>query len=95
MPRTATLEVHHLNLASLAANSHSFIFLKPFEITTDFTASFTIAADGGLIASDFLAEGDGMIGPPLSHSDEVHVEGARIHGLYDGPNVTSCSIKSA
>ena len=86
VPRSGRLEVHHLNLSSLAENSHSFAFLKPFEIDTDFSASFTLAADGSLIASDFMAEGDGMIGPPLSHSDEVRVDSARIHGRYDGPN---------
>jgi hypothetical protein len=83
-PLSGRLEVRHLNLTSLSRNSRSFAFLKPFDVVTNFSANFTLAPDGAIVKSEFLALGDGKIGPPLSHTDEVRVEGARIHGTYDG-----------
>lgn len=84
VPIGGKLEVHDLNLSALAANSHSFGFLKPFAISSDFTSTFSLGPDGHLLASEFNVEGNGMIGPPLWHTGDLHVDGARIHGRYDG-----------
>ena len=83
VPIAGNMSVKHLRLSALAQNSHSFGFLKPFEIDSDFSANFNLGPDGHLLASEFTVAGDGMIGPPLWHSNDLRIDGARIHGRYD------------
>lgn len=83
VPISGSMQVQNLRLSALAQNSRSFAFLKPLDIVSDFSATYSLGPDGHLLASDFTASGEGMIGPPLWHTNDLRIDGARIHGRYD------------
>jgi hypothetical protein len=60
-PDHGTVEVKGLSLPALAENSTSFVALKPYRLTSDVEANFSLDAQGDLIASDFQVAGNGAV----------------------------------
>ncbi|HYK80463.1 MAG TPA: AsmA-like C-terminal domain-containing protein [Micropepsaceae bacterium] len=84
-PDHGTLEIKGLSLPALAQNSTSFVALKPYRLTSDVEASFSLDEHGGLIASAFQITGTGSIETPLFKQPLLLKKFAATGG-YDAPH---------
>jgi hypothetical protein len=83
MPERGTLDVRGLSLPALAANSFSFAGLKPYQLSTDISASFAFAENGDLSSLAFHANGTGNINTGVLKTP-VSVDTISVDGRYDG-----------
>lgn len=75
------IAVTGLELAALSRNAKTFAFLKPFDLRTDLSASFTIEHGTHLRAADLGVSATGIVG---SFGSPLTVKNLRFVGRYDG-----------
>jgi hypothetical protein len=81
-PDHGTVDVKGLSLPALADNSTSFAALKPYRLTSDIEAKFSLDEHGALIASDFQITGKGTIETSLFH-EPLLLNNFAAAGRYD------------
>src|SRR6266567_2892017 len=84
-PDHGTVEIKGLSLPALAQNSTSFVALKPYRLTSDVEASFSLGEHGDLIASAFSIAGKGSIETPL-FKEPLLLNKFAATGRYDAPH---------
>ena len=83
-PEHGTFEIKGLSLPALTRNSARFEALKPYQLTSDVTADFTLDENGGLIASKFHVTGAGNIENSILDSP-LSLKKFAADGRYDAP----------
>jgi hypothetical protein len=78
---TADFSVSKLNLRSLAANSKTFAFLEPFDLTADVTGSFAVLNGNTIKSADI---GIGASGTIVGLGKPLHLKSVRLLARYDG-----------
>ena len=84
-PDHGIVEVKGLSLPALAENSTIFAALKPYRLTSDVEANFSLDAHGDLIASDFRVAGKGSIETSL-FKEPFLLNKFAAAGRYDAPH---------
>ena len=84
-PDHGTVQIKGLSLPALAQNSTSFVALKPYRLTSDVEANFSLDEHGGLIASAFQITGTGSIETPL-FKEPLLLRKFVATGGYDAPH---------
>jgi hypothetical protein len=83
-PDHGTLEIKGLSFPALAENSVIFAALKPYQLTSDIQASFSLDEHGDLVSSDFRIVGHGNIDTSLFKEPWLLNKFA-VAGRYDAP----------
>lgn len=78
---TGSVSVKGLNLKALGENTRQFEALKPFDISTELTGTFTVRDGVHLLYADF---GLGAEGKVHGFGPDIDVKTMRIVGRYDG-----------
>jgi hypothetical protein len=81
-----TVDIKGLSFPALVQNSLNFAALKPYQIVSDVTASFSLNQNGDLVASAFHATGAGNIDTPILDSP-LSLEKFDAQGSYDGEKI--------
>jgi hypothetical protein len=84
-PDHGTVEIKGFSLPALSGNSTSFAALKPYRLTSDIQANFSLDEHGNLIASDFQVAGKGTIDTPL-FKEPLLLNKFAAAGHYDAPH---------
>src|SRR5258708_18610557 len=85
-PYHATVEIKGLSLPALAQNSTSFVALKPYRLTSDVEASFSLDEHGDLIAPAVSLSDKGSIDIALYHEPLLFIKFAvtvRVDATHD------------
>jgi len=84
MPDHGKVEIKGLSFPALARNSANLAALRPYQLISDLTLSFSLNGDGALAASEFQVTGAGSIEAPVLKSP-LRLDKFAAQGSYDGP----------